>query len=96
MSKTFFVVIPYEPPVFDERRGLLSKLWPNRKSGAAGAVDSQDKFEEYRSQLEQRSGVVAQGLARLGLRVVQLGTEELVEMFFKIFNPGEVETPRLS
>jgi hypothetical protein len=23
------------------------------------------------------------------LRVVQLGTEELVELYFKIFNPGE-------
>ncbi len=94
MSKTFFVVIPYEPPVLEKSSGFLGRLLPGRHSAAAG--NEQGKFEEYRSQLEQRATVVAQGLARLGLRVVQLGTEELVELFFKIFNPGETEAPQLS
>jgi hypothetical protein len=37
--------------------------------------------------------VVEQGLVRSGVRVVQLGTEEIVELFYKIFNPGEAEKP---
>ena len=93
MSKNFFVVIPYETPVLEQKGGLLAKIFPFRQ--AAIGEDEQRKFEEYRSQLEQRASVVAQGLARLGIRVVQLGTEELVELFFKIFNPGEAAAPQI-
>ncbi|MFA6095626.1 MAG: hypothetical protein WC767_02175, partial [Candidatus Paceibacterota bacterium] len=50
-------------------------------------------FEEHRSQLEQRVGVVTQGLVRCGIRSVELGTEEIVELFYKIFNPGDTEKP---
>ena len=35
--------------------------------------------------------VVEQGLIRTGVRVAQLGTEELVELFYQLFNPGETE-----
>ncbi|HEY4524314.1 MAG TPA: hypothetical protein VJL36_00950 [Candidatus Paceibacterota bacterium] len=93
MSKNFFVVIPYETPVLEQKGSLLAKIFPFRQ--AAIGEDEQRKFEEYRSQLEQRASVVAQGLARLGIRVVQLGTEELVELFFKIFNPGEAAAPQI-
>ena len=50
-------------------------------------------FEENRAQLEERIAVVEQGLVRCGVRVVQLGTEELVELFYKLFNPGDTEKP---
>ena len=46
-------------------------------------------FEENRTQLEQRVSVVSQGLSGSGVRSVALGTEELIELFFKIFNPEE-------
>ncbi|MEK7552893.1 MAG: hypothetical protein AAB505_02180 [Patescibacteria group bacterium] len=95
MAKTFFVVIPYNPPPFGGRGGLLAKFWPGARRGSQPETAT-DKFEEHRSQLEQRAGVVEQGLGRLGLRVVQLGTEELIELFFKIFNPGEIEAPQLT
>ncbi len=48
-------------------------------------------FEEKRSQLEQRVSVIQQGLAGCGIKSAQLGTEEVVEVFYKVFNPGEVE-----
>lgn len=37
--------------------------------------------------------MVEQGLIRTGVRVVRLGTEELIELFYKIFNPGDLEKP---
>jgi hypothetical protein len=51
------------------------------------------QFQEYRSQLEQRVAVVEQGLVRCGVRAAELGTEEVVELFYKLFNPGETEKP---
>jgi hypothetical protein len=36
---------------------------------------------------------VEQGLSRCGIRVIRLGTEEVIELFYKIFNPGDTEKP---
>ena len=49
-----------------------------------------DKFFEDRSQLELRVSVVEQGLGRLGIRTVPLGTEELTELYYHIFNPEDL------
>jgi hypothetical protein len=38
-------------------------------------------------------GIVEQGLARIGVRTVPLGTEEAIELLYKQFNPGELEKP---
>lgn len=92
MSKTFFIVVPYDPPIFAVKGGLLNKFLPSGKSKKETA---QDNFDEYRTQLEQRVSVVEQGLSRIGIRVAPLGTEELVELFFKLFNPGETEVPTI-
>lgn len=50
-------------------------------------------FEENVSQLDQRLAIVQQGLIRTGVRTVQLDTEEVIELLYKIFNPGEQDTP---
>ena len=92
MTKTFFVVVPYDPPIVDVgKKGFLASLFPGRQPKTATA--EQDLFLERRTQLEQRAGVVVQGLGRFGIRAIPLGTEELVELYFKIFNPGEASMP---
>ena len=50
-------------------------------------------FGEQVSQLEQRIAIVQQGLVRCGVRTVQLGTEEAIELLYKLFNPGEEGKP---
>lgn len=97
MSKSFFVVIPYAPALIQvgKRGGLLSRVMGGKRTAAEVKTDDQAEFEEQRTQLEQRGSVVEQGFARLGLRVLQLGTEELVELYFKIFNPGETDIPSI-
>ena len=57
------------------------------------ATERKSSFEENQTQLEQRIAMVEQGLIRTGVRVVRLGTEELIELFYKIFNPGDLEKP---
>ena len=62
--------------------------------GAKKSSEEQNKsFEEQVSQLEQRIGIVQQGLIRTGVRTVQLGTEEAIELLYKMFNPGEDGKP---
>jgi len=94
MTKNFFIVVPYDPALIARGVGVgatLSTLIPNNKASSAALTDEQ--FEQYRTQLEQRLSVVEQGLVRTGVRVVKLGTEEVIELFYKLFNPGELEKP---
>ena len=52
---------------------------------------TQERFEEYKTQLFQRVEVTRTGLGRLGVRIVPLNTEELIELFYSLYNPGEIE-----
>ena len=47
-------------------------------------------FEEKRTQLDQRVGVIMSGLGRVGIRTSQLKTDQIVELFYKTFNPGDI------
>jgi len=94
MSKNFFVVVPYDPALIARSGGVgatLQGLIPGRTQTSSNVTNEQ--FEQYRTQLEQRIAVVEQGLVRTGVRIVNLGTEEVIELFYKLFNPGELEKP---
>jgi len=90
MTKSFFVVIPYTHTVLKSDSGILKNLFTRRNQEQLKTAKQED-FEEKRSQLEERVGVIQQGLSRCGIKSAQLGTEEIVEVFYKVFNPGELE-----
>lgn len=92
MKKTFFITVAYTPPALEVGKGV-DKLKNVISKKPAVTVSPKEAFEEHRTQLDQRVAVVEQGLVRCGLRAAQLGTEELIEVFYKIFNPGDVEKP---
>ncbi len=83
MSKNFFVVVPYTPPKLDFKKSFTSIL-------SQGKVIETNTFEEQRLQLEQRQSVVEQGLNRIGVRTIPLKDDELVELFYHIYNPGDI------
>lgn len=95
MTKHFFIVVPYSPAMLQPKSGSklpdFSKLFKGGNTEKKRAEEEQ--FEEYRTQLEQRISVVEQGLVRCGIRVIELGTEEVIELLYKMFNPGEMEKP---
>lgn len=93
MTKHFFVVVPYTPAPLAVGSGLSANLpWNKQKKGSVPA-GAKSAFEENVSQLDQRLAVVQQGLIRTGVRTVQLDTEEVIELLYKIFNPGEQDKP---
>ncbi|KKQ77635.1 MAG: hypothetical protein A3A96_03145 [Candidatus Zambryskibacteria bacterium RIFCSPLOWO2_01_FULL_39_39] len=89
MTKNFFIVIPYDAAIISSKGGFLSGFSRKEQSKEVKEED----FEEKKNQLEQRMSVVEQGLSRCGVRVAKLGTDETIELFYKIFNPGESEKP---
>ena len=90
MTKSFFVVVPYTHTVLKSDSGIFGRFFKRQSKEEARAAKQVD-FEEKRSQLEERVAVIQQGLGRCGINSAQLGTEEVVEVFYKVFNPGETE-----
>ena len=96
MSKTFFIVVPYSGGVkmgSGGGGGFLGGIFPGSKpkSKKPSAAEMQS-FEEARVQLEQRVSIVEQGLGRCDIRTTRLDTEEITELFYKKFNPGELDS----
>ncbi len=89
MTKHFFVIVPYTPAQVSIQKSGFSFPWSTKKP----KVTQEMTFSENVSQLEQRISIVQQGLVRSGIRSVQLGTEEVIELMYKIFNPGELDQP---
>ncbi len=86
MSKNFFIVVPYTPTQIDFT-GNIGAVFGRKRDLAI----EETKVEENRLQLEQRVALVEQGLGRIGIRTVTLQNEELVELYYHIFNPGDPE-----
>jgi hypothetical protein len=87
MSKSFFIVVPYTPTAANIQNSLESF---KNVIGSKKEVYFDDKnFTEHKLQLEQRVSLVEQGLSSIGVRTILLQNEELVELYYHIFNPGE-------
>jgi hypothetical protein len=83
MKKHFFVVIPFAQTMAQSA---------TKKSGQQTVAEkSEERFEETRSQLEQRIALVASGLNQVGVKTKQLGTQEIIELFHGTFNPGDAQ-----
>lgn len=85
MTKNFFVIVPYTPVGANIKSGITS-LIGNQKN----IPHTDERFDEHRLQLEQRVVVVEQGLSRIGVRTARLEKDELVELYYHIFNPEDV------
>jgi hypothetical protein len=88
MSKNFFIAISFSPGTASLSSGLGKLFSP---SSVKTATISDEEFERARTQLEQRVSLVEDGLARVGVRTVTLGKDELVELFYHIYNPDDVQ-----
>lgn len=89
MTKSFYIVVPYAPHASAARSiSFLKRGSVSEKSAA-----TETSFEEDRAQLAQRLALITGGLAGTGIRAVPLGTEEVIELLYRSFNPGELENP---
>jgi hypothetical protein len=92
MEKRFFIVVSYTPALIgkDGARGLVANLFGTSEDND---TISDEEFAEAKSQLEQRTDLVVGGISRTGLKAIRLGTEEAIEVLYRIFNPGDSEKP---
>jgi len=85
MSKSFFVVVPYNP-LSNKKRGY----WARFKDvlNPAGVVKlNEKKFMRRKHDLDLRVRQVNTGLKSMGLEVVRLDTQSLIEIIYSTYNP---------
>ncbi|KKU55536.1 MAG: hypothetical protein UX77_C0010G0027 [Parcubacteria group bacterium GW2011_GWA1_47_11] len=89
MTKHFYVVLPfyvYEAPT---KTGILDSF----KSLFAGSQIVRqirpEQLETYRAQLMQRVELILDGLVGVGLKANLLGEQELINLYYSLYNPGE-------
>ncbi len=88
ISKSFFVVVPYEfVHIKRQTKGILSFFGGKTES----REDEEAMTQEDVQQLNHRVDAVTSGLEQIGLRVVPLEDDEIVELFYNLYNPQLVE-----
>ena len=96
MTKNFYVTIPFSP-VETKSAGAFEKFMeaesgtrPERETKKK-SEELEEKFQDYRVQLLQRVDHVVMGLRGVEVRAVMLGTEEVTELLYLLYNPAESE-----
>lgn len=98
VSKTFYVVVPFDPVAISIQNVIggagavaekVLSLFQKKETKETG--EAEDLFQEHKNQLQQRVEQVSLGLVRLGVRTVELNTEEIIELLYGLYNQGETE-----
>lgn len=90
MTDSFYLTIPYSPPV-TRKLGFVGKLFGKSRP----AKEKEESFQELKNSLWQRVEFISTGLGGIGIKAVPLGVNELIELFYKIYNPNTKEGPEL-
>lgn len=93
MKKRFYVSVGFQPLTVSN--GFLDKILKRNEPRAKLKISETD-FDSYAKELRQRGQTVAQGLGGLGLHCRQLTTQEVVELFYEIYNPEVAGKERLT
>lgn len=94
MSKRFYVVISYSPVA--RSSGGIAQVTKLLHKQPSGPLMNQDEFTRFRAEAVNRASVVAGGLGRLGVKSRLLSTQELIELFYGIYNPDLATEERLT
>jgi len=81
MEKNFFVIIPF---YFTSLEAIKSAPVKELKINPL-------EFERGKKQLKERADFVSFGLSKCGLKVRELTTKELIELFWSIYHQDEAE-----
>ena len=89
MEKEFYVIVPYDPPRA-EKKGIFKEFlkYMHSKDSVVDIKRRHSEFEQLKKGLSQRVNVVKTGLEQSGLKVDELTTHEIIELFYKTYNPG--------
>ncbi len=86
MNKAFYAIIPFriiearEESFVDKIKNIITAQRPKKQEFKL------EKFNQYKTQLNQRVNLVIQGLQGLGIKAIPLNDEQLTELFYEFYN----------
>lgn len=93
VTKTFYIVVPFS--LAESKDGNV-KAKITSVANAPAIMANRKNFEKYRDQLFQRVDHVVENLSGAGLRMTMLNTQELIELYYNLYNPESVEKKGLA
>lgn len=89
VNKTFYIVVPYSSSeeLSQAGKNLFSGLSQGDEAKKTTSSFGAEDFVKNRNQLMQRVQHVASGLSGVGVKMTPLNTQELIELFYTIYNP---------
>lgn len=99
MSTYFYLIVPFSQSEEAKKkaRGGITDAVSGIFKGF-GKKDAQKKvqsYDELRTGLWQRIEYISSGLSAIGLKTVALNNEELLELFYRVYNPEAKEKPKM-
>lgn len=85
MTKRFYVVVPYDP-LSNKKKGFITRFKEVFKPANTVRI-KEERFQERKYDLESRVRQVLGGLEGMGLQVVPLSTQALIELYYTTYNP---------
>lgn len=87
LDRQFYVIIPYSSGAGDQVKSM----------GFFGKKRGQDdsSFEESKTQLQQRADALISHLGTVGVKAEILTTQQVIELFYDVYNPGVAQLEKL-
>lgn len=88
MQKSFYIIVPLDAST-NTRRTLIQRFmeWLAAEDTKAKALQRNREFRSYNKILRDRITLVQSGLENIGITMRRLKTDELVQLFYSIYNP---------
>jgi hypothetical protein len=92
MDKNFFIVVPYFPvanaqKTLDQSKNFFSGFIGLFNTKETHVVVNEADLETAKSELRNRVQSILQGLIQCGVQAVPLDTQELIELYYDMYNP---------
>jgi type IV secretory pathway VirB4 component len=102
MDKKFYVVISYPDPDEDIRSALKQStgfftgmVGMFSKNSTPHIVIDESRLEQAKTELKNRVQSVMQGLLECGAQSIPLDTQELIELYYDVYNPDTATRQQL-
>lgn len=88
MQKNFYIVVPVDAPS-KVKRGLIMRFldWLNIDDTRSKAIARAREFHSYSKILRDRITLIQSGLENVGITMRRLKTDELVQLYYTLYNP---------
>lgn len=93
MNKNFYLIVPLGKSVNPNPTGFISRLFGGGSKEAAERIEN---FEKAKQELDTRVLAASSSLSQVGLKVVRLKTEEIIQLYYNSYNfeSGPVIDPK--